>query len=81
MVTTEREIDNNNLCAILRDDIVVAAKSCLQSQRFRYEIESMSLLYTNDSVIAECIVSYPRPLAKCGRARFSLSRADCEGAI
>ena len=76
MATREREIEDNNLRAILGSDSVLGAKSCLQSRRFGYEIESMSLLYTNDSVVAECIVSYRHPLAKCGQARISSSRAD-----
>ena len=71
-----KKIQDNNLRANVGTDSMLGAKSCLQSRRFRYEIERLSLLHTNDSVAGECIVTYRRPLAKCRRARISSSRAD-----
>ena len=71
-----KKIQANNLRANVGTDSVLGATSSLQSRRFRYEIERLSLIYTNDSVIGECIVSYPCLWAKCQRARISSSRAD-----
>ena len=41
MGTTEREYDNHNLSSILANHSVIAAKTSLQSRRFRNEMESM----------------------------------------